>query len=135
MNNYEEFEKTNIFGKGEDNIAFSGVFTGKSYLNPLTKTGNPPVSLNNVTFEPGCRNIWHIHHAKSGGGQILVCTAGSGWYQEEGKAPISLEPGIIITVPANTKHWHRSQKRQLVFTYSNRSSRRRHKQRMARKSK
>ena len=111
MRNYEEFEKTNMFGKGEDNIAFSQYFTGKSYLNPLTKTGNPPVSLNNVTFEPGCRNSWHIHHAKSGGGQILVCTAGSGWYQEEGKKAVSLEPGVVITIPANTKHWHRSKKR------------------------
>jgi len=53
-----------------------------------------------------CRNNWHIHHAKSGGGQILICTAGSGWYQEEGKDPVSLEPGTVITIPAEVKHWH-----------------------------
>lgn len=60
----------------------------------------------NVTFEPGCRNNWHIHHAKSGGGQILICVAGKGWYQEEGKKVISLTPGMVITIPANVKHWH-----------------------------
>ena len=60
----------------------------------------------NVTFEPGCRNNWHIHHAKSGGGQILICVAGEGWYQEEGKDAISLTPGMVITIPANVKHWH-----------------------------
>lgn len=57
-----------------------------------------------------CRNNWHIHHAKSGGGQILVCTAGSGWYQEEGKAAVSLEPGTVITIPAEVKHWHGAKK-------------------------
>ena len=59
-----------------------------------------------MTFEPGCRNNWHIHHAKKGGGQILICTAGSGWYQEEGKQAISLEPGMVITIPSEVKHWH-----------------------------
>ena len=62
--------------------------------------------LANVTFEPGCRNNWHIHHAESGGGQLLICTAGSGWYQEAGQPPVSLEPGIVINVPAGVKHWH-----------------------------
>lgn len=60
----------------------------------------------NVTFEPGCRNNWHIHHASTGGGQILICTAGEGWYQEEGKDPVSLHEGMVIEIPANVKHWH-----------------------------
>lgn len=62
--------------------------------------------LANVTFEPGCRNNWHIHKATKNGGQILICTAGQGWYQEEGKEAISLKPGMVITIPANVKHWH-----------------------------
>lgn len=66
--------------------------------------------LANVTFEPGCRNHWHIHKADKGGGQILICTAGQGWYQEEGKKAVSLEPGKVIVIPANTKHWHGAKK-------------------------
>ena len=62
--------------------------------------------LANVTFEPGCRNRWHIHRASSGGGQVLVCTAGEGWYQEQGKPAVALTPGTVITIPANVKHWH-----------------------------
>ena len=62
--------------------------------------------LANVTFEPGCRNNWHIHHATKGGGQLLICTAGEGWYQEEGKEAVSLAPGTVITIPADVKHWH-----------------------------
>lgn len=105
----KEFDKINVFGKGDENIDYAKYFIGKSYLNPLT---NPKetVFLANVTFEPGCRNNWHIHHAKSGGGQILICTAGSGWYQEEGKDAVSLEPGMVITIPANVKHWHGAKK-------------------------
>ena len=75
-------------------------------MNPLTQPGASAVSLANVTFEPGCRNNWHIHHARKGGGQLLICTAGEGWYQEEGKAAVSLTPGTVITIPANVKHWH-----------------------------
>ena len=74
----ETFDKANMFGLGQENSAFAQYFIGNSYLNPLT--------------EPGCRNNWHIQHAKTGGGQILICTAGSGWYQEEGKEAVSLEP-------------------------------------------
>lgn len=75
-----------------------------SYLNPLTpKSG---MGFANVTFEPGCRNNWHIHHASRGGGQILICTAGEGWYQEEGRPAVSLVPGTVIEIPANVKHWH-----------------------------
>ena len=92
-----------IFPRGEKNTAFAQYFIGQSYLNMLTTQG---VGIGNVTFEPGCRNNWHIHHAKTGGGQILICTAGSGWYQEEGKEPVSLEPGTVIVIPPEVKHWH-----------------------------
>ena len=101
----EQFESVNIFGLGAPNKAYAQYFIGDSFLNPLTKpeTG---VHLSNVTFEPGCRNNWHIHHAKTGGGQLLLCIAGEGWYQEEGKMPVSLMPGMVIYIPANVKHWH-----------------------------
>ena len=88
VNNKEEFDKQNIFGKGEANTAFADYFIGNSFLNPLTHPGECAVFLANVTFEPGCRNNWHIHHAKSGGGQMLICTAGSGWYQKEGNLSV-----------------------------------------------
>ena len=104
--NKEQFEKENVFGMGEPNDAYAKYFIGNSYLNILTKPGESAAFLANVTFEPGCRNNWHIHHAKSGGGQILICTAGSGWYQEEGKEAVSLEPGMVITIPVDVKHWH-----------------------------
>jgi quercetin dioxygenase-like cupin family protein len=104
--NKQEFDEKNIFGQGEPNVNYAQFFLGNSYLNPLTKPGETAVFLANVTFEPGCRNNWHIHHAKSGGGQLLICTAGEGWYQEEGKAPVSLTPGMVITIPAGMKHWH-----------------------------
>ena len=88
----KEFEKVNMFGKGMPNDAFAKYFVGNSYLKPLVDNTSP-LFLTNVTFEPGCRNNWHIHHASKNGGQILICTAGYGWYQEEGKEPVSLEPG------------------------------------------
>ncbi len=75
-------------------------------MNPLTDPKTCPTFLANVTFEPGCRNNWHIHHAKSGGGQLLLCTAGEGWYQEAGKPAVSLTPGTVISIPAGVKHWH-----------------------------
>lgn len=106
INSKQEFDKQNLFGLGKENTAFAQYFLGNSYLNPLTVPGKTAVFLANVTFEPGCRNNWHIHHAKSGGGQLLICIAGSGWYQEEGKEAISLEPGMVITIPAEVKHWH-----------------------------
>ena len=108
--NKEEFDKINVFGLGEPNNAFSKYFIGQSYLNPLTNPEKTSLFLANVTFEPGCRNNWHIHHAKSGGGQILICTAGYGWYQEEGKGAQSLRPGDVITIPAEVKHWHGAKK-------------------------
>ena len=76
----KQFEESNVFGIGNPNEAFAQYFSGKSFLNPLTNPQDT-VFLANVTFEPGCRNNWHIHHAKNGGGQILICTAGEGWYQ------------------------------------------------------
>ena len=78
-------------------------FTGNSYLASLSEEQVP---LINVTFEPGCRNNWHIHHAKSGGGQVLICVAGDGWYQEWGKEARKLQPGDIVNIPEGVKHWH-----------------------------
>ena len=95
-----------------DELALAGessYVVGNSYLNPLVGSDSP-LFLANVTFEPGCRNNWHIHHATSGGGQILICTAGYGWYQEEGKKAESLQPGKVIVIPANVKHWHGAKK-------------------------
>ena len=108
--NKEEFDKENLFGQGELNSRFAQYFIGNSYLNPLAKIEDAKLSLFNVTFEPGCRNNWHIHHASTGGGQVLICVAGEGWYQEEGKEAISLKPGMVITIPANVKHWHGAKK-------------------------
>lgn len=102
-------EHGGFFGIGEPNTAYAKYFVGQSYLKPLTDP-TKTVFLANVTFEPGCRNNWHIHHAASGGGQILVCTAGEGWYQEEGKDAVSLTPGMVITIPAEAKHWHGAKK-------------------------
>ena len=92
-----------IFPRGEKNEAFAAYFVGQSYLNMLTIEG---VAIGNVTFEPGCRNNWHIHRADLGGGQILLCTAGYGWYQEWGKPARALRPGDVVSIPAGVKHWH-----------------------------
>lgn len=101
-----DFKKANVFGKGIENSAYAQYFVGNSYLNFLVQPGEASVFLANVTFEPGCRNNWHIHRSKSGGGQMLICTAGEGWYQEEGKEAVSLSEGSFIMIPANVKHWH-----------------------------
>ena len=106
----EQFVAANMFGQGGPNSAFAQYFTGSSYLNPLTEWGKAPLFLANVTFEPGCRNNWHIHHADKGGGQILICTAGEGWYQEEGKPAQELKEGTVIVIPQGVKHWHGSKK-------------------------
>ena len=92
-----------LFGLGEPNDAYVQYFIGKSYLKMLTTTG---VSIANVTFEPGCRNNWHVHHAEKGGGQLLLCTEGRGWYQEWGKEPQALTQGDVVEIPAGVKHWH-----------------------------
>ena len=100
-----EFEKVNVFKKGNPNDAYAKYFIGNSYLNPLVESDSP-LFLANVTFEPGCSNNWHIHHATSGGGQILICTAGYGWYQEEGKPAQKLHPGDVVVTHDGVKHWH-----------------------------
>ena len=107
--NQDAFEKANMFGTGTPNTAYAQYFIGNSFLNPLT---DPKGSLfaANVTFEPGCRNNWHIHHAEKGGGQLLLCTAGEGWYQEAGKPAVSLTPGSVVMIPAEVKHWHGAKK-------------------------
>lgn len=101
-------EHGGFFGQGDPNTAYAQYFVGNSYLKPLVGFDSP-VFLANVTFEPGCRNNWHIHHAKSGGGQILVCVDGEGWYQEEGKPAQALKPGDVVVIPAEVKHWHGAQ--------------------------
>lgn len=106
----KEFDKANKFGTGNPNYAFAKYFVGNSFLNPLTNPKDTAVFLANVTFEPGCRNNWHIHHAKTGGGQLLICTAGEGWYQEEGKDAVELKEGTVITIPPEVKHWHGAKK-------------------------
>ena len=106
----EEFDKANKFGTGNPNDAFAKYFVGNSFLNPLTNPKDTAVFLANVTFEPGCRNNWHIHHAKTGGGQLLICNAGEGWYQEEGKDAVELKEGSVITIPPEVKHWHGAKK-------------------------
>ena len=95
-----------MFGMGEPNTAYAKYFVGNSYLKPLTKPGESVVSIANVTFEPKCRNNWHIHKSTFGGGQILVCVEGEGYYQEEGKPAQKLHPGDVVVIPANVKHWH-----------------------------
>lgn len=102
-------EHGGFFGMGEPNVNYAKYFIGQSYLKPLT---NPKetVFIANVTFEPGCRNNWHIHHADKGGGQLLICVDGEGWYQEEGKPAQSLKPGDVVTIPPEVKHWHGAKK-------------------------
>ena len=97
------FQREMIFPIGEPNTAYAKYFIGNSYLAPISKEQIP---FSNVTFEPGCRNNWHIHHATKGGGQMLVCVAGKGWYQEWGKPAVQMLPGDVIHIPANVKHWH-----------------------------
>ena len=96
----EETEDNTI---GEPNDNFAQYFSGKSFLAPVSKD---QVGIFNVTFEPKCRNNWHIHKAKNGGGQILICVAGKGYYQEWGKKAIEMLPGDVVNIPANVKHWH-----------------------------
>ena len=99
----ERFQQEIMFPIGQPNDAYAQYFIGQSYLHPVS-TAQVPIF--NVTFEPGCRNNWHIHHAKASGGQMLICIGGRGWYQEEGKEAVELTPGKVINIPANVKHWH-----------------------------
>lgn len=110
LNDDVKEEHGGFFGIGEPNTEFAKYFVGNSYLKPLTNPQKTNVFIANVTFEPGCRNNWHIHKATKGGGQILICIDGEGWYQEEGKEAQSLKPGDVVTIPANIKHWHGSKK-------------------------
>lgn len=99
----KKHENAMIFPIGEPNAAFSKYFIGQSYLAPLSKE---PVGIFNITFEPSCRNHWHIHNASKGGGQILLCVAGRGWYQEWGKDAQALFPGDVVNIAPGVKHWH-----------------------------
>ena len=98
----DKYQNTIFFPVGEPN-PYGEFFEGQSYLAPVSKDQIP---VFNVTFEPGCKNHWHIHHAKSGGGQMLICVGGRGYYQEEGKDAVEMTPGKVINIPANVKHWH-----------------------------
>lgn len=96
-------QEMSVFPTGETNDAFAKYFIGQSYLNMLS---TEQVGIGNVTFEPKCRNNWHIHHADKGGGQILLVTAGEGWYQEWSQQPRKLKPGDVVNIPTEVKHWH-----------------------------
>lgn len=96
-------KEMSVFPTGGANTSFAQYFTGQSYLNMLSKE---QVAIGNVTFEPKCRNNWHIHHAEKGGGQMLLVTAGEGWYQEWGKPARKLKAGDVVHIPAEVKHWH-----------------------------
>jgi len=96
-------EEMSVFPVGNENTAYAEYFVGKSYLNMLS---TEQVVIGNVTFEAGCRNNWHIHHAEKGGGQMLIVTAGEGWYREWGKPARKLKAGDVVHIPAGVKHWH-----------------------------
>ena len=100
-----------IFPRGGENTAYAKYFIGTSYLNMLTTEG---VTIGNVTFEPGCRNNWHIHHAKEGGGQILLVTGGRGWYQEWGQPARQLHAGDVVVIPRRGEALARRRQGQLV---------------------
>ncbi|MDE6785131.1 MAG: carboxymuconolactone decarboxylase family protein [Ruminococcus sp.] len=103
MTEKEKYQNTIFFPIGETNDAFAQYFVGQSYLAPIS---TEQVPIFNVTFEPACRNNWHIHRAKNGGGQMLICVGGRGYYQEWGKDAVEMNPGDCINIPANVKHWH-----------------------------
>ena len=102
MTEKEKYQETIYFPVGDPN-PYGKYFVGQSYLAPVS---TEQVPIFNVTFEPGCRNNWHIHHAKSGGGQLLICVGGRGYYQDWGKEPVERTPGTVVNIPANVKHWH-----------------------------
>jgi 4-carboxymuconolactone decarboxylase len=99
----EAYQQTLMFPIGKTNDAYAKYFIGQSYIAPVS---TEQVPIHNVTFEPGCRNNWHIHHATKGGGQMLICVGGEGWYQEWGKPARKLLPGDVVNIPAEVKHWH-----------------------------
>lgn len=100
---FDELKESTVFEVGGENVDFAQYFVGKSYLNMIS---TEQVVIGNVTFEPACRNNWHIHHADKGGGQILLVTAGRGYYQEWGQPARELRVGDVVNIPANVKHWH-----------------------------
>lgn len=99
----DKYQNTIFFPVGEPNDAYAQYFDGQSYLAPIS---TEQILISNVTFEPGCRNHWHIHKAKSGGGQLLIAVGGKGFYQEWGKEPVLMTPGTVVNINANIKHWH-----------------------------
>ena len=99
----QEYQNTIFFPVGAPNTGLAQYFSGRCWLAPLS---NEQVVFFNVTFEPGCRNNWHVHHATAGGGQILICVGGRGYYQEWGKPAVEMKPGTVINIPAGVKHWH-----------------------------
>ena len=103
MTEKERYQNSIFFPIGAPNDAFAKYFVGQSYLAPVSTEQIP---IFNVTFEPGCRNNWHIHHADRNGGQMLICVGGRGWYQEWGKEAVSMTPGTVVNIPAGVKHWH-----------------------------
>ena len=105
----DDIKHGGIFGLGEENKAYEKYFVGKSYLKLLSNPKDP-IAISNVTFEPGCRNNWHKNNAKKGGGQVLICVDGYGYYQEEGKEAINLKPGDIVEIKPGVKHWHGARK-------------------------
>lgn len=105
----EVYQNKIFFPVGEKNDAYAKYFTGQSYLSPVS---TQQVFIANVTFEPGCRNFWHIHEASEGGGQILVCVGGEGYYQEWGKPAVKMKEGDVVNIPVGVKHWHGAGKEQ-----------------------
>ena len=99
----DEYQNTIFFPIGAPNDAYAKFFVGQSYLAPVS---TEQVPIYNVTFEPGCRNNWHIHHAKNHGGQMLICVGGRGYYQEWGKEAVLMTPGSVVNIPPEVKHWH-----------------------------
>ena len=98
----DRYQQTIFFPVGEEN-PYGQFFVGKSYLAPVSTEQIP---IYHVTFEPGCRNNWHVHRARSGGGQMLICVGGRGWYQEWGREPVAMTPGTVVNIPVGVKHWH-----------------------------
>ena len=99
----DEYQNTIFFPIGAPNDAYAKFFVGQSYLAPVS---TEQVPIYNVTFEPGCRNNWHIHHAKNHGGQMLICVGGRGYFQEWGKEAVLMTPGTVVNIPPEVKHWH-----------------------------
>ncbi len=99
----DKYQNTILFPIGAPNDGFAQYFTGQSYIAPVSVE---QVGIFNVTFEPGCRNNWHIHNADKGGGQILICVGGRGYYQEWGKDAVEMKPGDCVNIPVGVKHWH-----------------------------